>query len=74
MSDRFNSHLENNVSELLSFPQFYVKHDQVSATALKVSLFKTETWSKTFGLTKVIYPLLTHTKNRFKSDHQEAWG
>ena len=62
MSDRFNNHLENNVSELLSFSKFYVKPDQVSATASEVSLFKTETWSKNFWTYQNNVPVINTPK------------
>ena len=63
MSFRFNSHFENNVSELLSLSQHYVKPDHASAAASKVSLFDRETWSRPFWTYQNKLPIIDTPKN-----------
>lgn len=55
MSTRFNHYIENNVSELLTLSQFYVKPEVSYSTELNVSLLKPQTWSK---------PLWTYQQKR----------
>ena len=67
MSLRFSHFVENNSTELVKVPHFFVKPEESNVTDLKVSLFNPTTWSKPLWTYDNSPPIITTPSNDLES-------